>query len=215
VGKTDLRAAIMREFVQREPLFTSAAAASRTGGTSDSIARLLTGLARQGLILKVQQGLWANPAHTLFSPYLVVGHLRATWGQPTYVSFVSALQLHGMLSQIPREIHVATDRQRRPLRTPVGHYVFHRLPVALLTGDEPGDEWGRFQRATPEKALFDTVYASLYPGQMWRHLPEIELPAEWDWDRWTPWLAAIKYQPVRRAMEAARERMTVVLPRSA
>jgi predicted transcriptional regulator of viral defense system len=209
--KSELRDVVLRELVQREPIFASADARMLTSGAAVSIAKLLERLERQGVVTKVMRGLWANTAHPLFSPYLVVGRLQATWAQPTYVSFVSALQLHGMLSQIPREIHVATARQRASLRTPVGHFVFHRLPAALLTGDEPGDAWGRFQRATPEKALFDTVYVSLHRGRQWRHLPELELPARWSWESWTPWLAALKYSPVRRAMEQARDRMATDL----
>lgn len=49
-----------------------------------------------------------------------------------YVSFVSALHLHGMLSQIPREIHVAVPQQRRALDSPVARCVSspHAFPCA-------------------------------------------------------------------------------------
>jgi DNA-binding transcriptional regulator YhcF (GntR family) len=205
--RPDLRDAVLRDLVLREPLISARAVASRTGASAESVSRLFERLVRQGVVTKVMRGLWANTAHSLFSPYLVIGHLQDTWHERAYVSFISALHLHGMISQIPREIHVATARARLDLETPVGHYVFHRLQPALLTGEEPGDTWDRFKRATPEKALFDTVYIGLHRGQQWRHLPELELPAQWKWKAWSPWIDAIEFRPFRRAMEQARERL--------
>ena len=93
-----------------------------------------------------------------------------------YVSFVSALHLHGMLSQIPREIHVAVPQQRRALDTPVARYVFHRLTHSRAPATVPGDRWGRFALATPAQALVDTMYASVHRGRPFAYLPEIELP---------------------------------------
>jgi hypothetical protein len=203
--KSDIREAVLRDLVLREPLFSSQETGKQIGASAVSISKALGRLARHGLVTKVMRGLWANTSHPLFSPYLVVGRLETSWGEPTYVSFISALHLHGILSQIPREMHIATARLRPPLKTPVGTYIFHQLKLALLTGFEPGDVWGRFQRASPEKALFDTAYVSLHRGQQWRHLPELELPPGWDWDAWSPWIAAIDFAPFREAMEQLRE----------
>lgn len=207
MSRSDLRDTLLRDFVLREPLFTSAEVVARTGAQPDAIARRLHHLVEEGLLTKVMRGLWANTAHTLFSPYLVVGRLQESWARPAYVSFISALHLHGILSQIPREVHIATDRPRPTMVTPVGRFVFHQLQESLLIGDEPGDQWDRFRRATAEKALFDTTYASLRRGRQWRHLPELEIPASWDWGAWTPWIAAVEAAPVRIALEQARSRL--------
>ncbi|MEO7334698.1 MAG: hypothetical protein ABIZ71_12300 [Gemmatimonadales bacterium] len=209
--KSDIRDTVVRDLLRRKPMFTSADALALTRGRPTHVSRTLTQMAARGALAKVTRGVWANTAHPMFSPYLMVGYLHARWSVPLYVTSATALHLHGMLSQIPREIHLATTRPRPILRTSIGTYVFHGMPVALLSGTEPGDEWGRFERATPEKALFDTVYLSLHRGKLWRHLPEIELSSGWSWDAWTPWLGKIKFLPVRRAMETARERMASTL----
>ena len=103
--------------------------------------------------------------------------LNAESARAGYVSFLSALHLHGMLSQIPREIHVAVPHQRRPLSTPVARFVFHRRTSALAPATMPGDRWGRFALATPAQALVDTMYVSAHRGRQFSHLPEIELPS--------------------------------------
>jgi predicted transcriptional regulator of viral defense system len=205
------RDAVLRDFVLREPLFSSKDVGLQLGLPATAVAKALDSLAKSGVVTKVMRGLWANTAHPLFTPYLVVGRIQEETMRPTYVSFVSALHLLGMLSQIPREVHVATDRQRPPIQSPVGRFVFHRLPEQLMTGDEAGDEWGRFQRATPEKALFDTVYLSMRRGRQWRHLPELDIPADWNWNAWTPWIGLIQSAPLRVAMENARSRLAAEL----
>jgi len=205
--RNDLSTTALREVVLRQPLFTSRDVAIATGGSAVVVSDLMHRLAARGLVTKVMRGLWANTAHSMFSPYLVIGRLAESWNEPAYVSFISALHLHGMLSQIPREIHVATAVQHAAMETPIGKFVFHRLGRDLLVGTEPGDEWNRFQRATAEKALFDTLYLGLRRGQQWRHLPEIELPEDWNWSAWDPWLKRISFAPFQVAMRRARTNM--------
>lgn len=206
--RTELSTAAIRDIVLREPIFTSRDVAVATGASAVAISKLMRRLTQNGVVTRIMRGLWANPAHTLFTPYLVIGRLAETWGEPAYVSFISALHLHGMLSQIPREMHVATAEQHARMKTPVGTFAFHRLETNLLVGAEPGDKWGRFQRATAEKALFDTLYLGLRRKQQWRHLPEIELPETWNWNAWDPWLERISFAPFRIAMSRARAHMT-------
>ncbi len=199
--------AALHDVVLREPLFTSADVAAATGATGPEVSRLLARLDAQGTVTKVMRGLWAGPWHPMFSPYLVVGHLADVWQAPAYVTGTTALHLHGILSQIPREIHVATRDQHAPLDTRVGHYVFHRLDPDLLGGDRPGDRWGRFQLATPEKALFDLLYLGLHQGRRWSDLPELELPSRWRWRAWDPWLSRVAFRPFQQALRSARNDM--------
>ncbi|WP_309672009.1 hypothetical protein [Gemmatimonas sp.] len=168
------------------------------------MSKLLKRLGDEGTVARVMRGLWANPRHTLFSPYVIVGSFAEVWGVPTYVSSVSALHLHGMLSQIPREIHVVTAAAHEPRTTPVGRFVFHTVQQNLLDGTQAGDKWGRFEVATPEKALFDTLYLELHQGRSWRSLPELELPKSWSWKRWDAWLERVDFVPFRRALKQAR-----------
>lgn len=213
-GRGPVTSRILRSLVLKQPLFTSRDAADLTGASPTVVAHALERLTREGFIAKLLRGVWANTSHPMFSPYLLVGHLQEVWAESIYVSFVSALHLHGMLSQIPHEIHVAVARKRRVLMTPVAKFAFHKLPQPLLTGYAAGDAWGRFQMAIPEKALFDTLYLSLRRGRPWRHLPEVELPGKWNWSLWEDWLDIVDFEPHRRALARLRTQLQLASTRS-
>lgn len=132
---------ILAHLERTDVVFTTARAAQFGDTSVQSAVRVLQGMARSGLVTRVTRGVWAITHHPDFSPYAVLPFILGTqqdghhssrdepWSAPIddvaanhhasragYVSFVSALHLHGMLSQIPREIHVAVPKQRRQLR---------------------------------------------------------------------------------------------------
>lgn len=199
---TPLTSSILAQLERNDVVFTTLRAAQFGHTSVQSAVRVLQDMARNGLVTRVTRGVWAVTHHPDFSPYAVLPFLLGTpqagqtstvkepWSTPIddasanehagragYVSFVSALHLHGMLSQIPREIHVAVPQQRRPLDTPVARYVFHRRIHSQVPRTMPGDRWGRFALATPAQALVDTMYVSVHRGRQFAHLPEIELPS--------------------------------------
>lgn len=193
---------ILNEIISTCPIFTTAEASAAAGSTTESAVRALRNMEETGLVTRLTKGVWGVTSHPDFSPYAVVPYLLARsreaddrepeisvgWDAPIdleatteigytgYVSFISALHLHGMLSQIPREIHVAVITQRRSVKTPVAAYVFHQIARDLFGGAAAGDRWGRFAIATPAKAVVDTLYLSTKRGKQFGHLPEIELP---------------------------------------
>ena len=61
-------------------------------------------------------------------------------GAAGYVSVLSALNLHGMIEQIPRMVHVVTTTQRPRLLTPVGTYEFHQIHRDLFGGFDSTEE---------------------------------------------------------------------------
>jgi predicted transcriptional regulator of viral defense system len=197
---------LLREIVPRSPIFTTEQVAKATGSTSDIASRALGQLERLGLITRLVRGLWADTKHPDFSPYAVVpfllqrGAAKRAGGEAGYVSFLSALHLHEMLSQIPREIHVAVGIQRPAVRTPVGHYRFHQLQADLLDGHSPGDAYGRFELATPTKALFDTLYLSARRGRQFSRLPELEVPATVRKAEMRHWISRIAHPSFRSAV---------------
>jgi predicted transcriptional regulator of viral defense system len=177
----------------------------RATGTTQSLAsRALSRLARQHLLTRVKQGVWSDTKNSRFSPYAVVPYLvgRDVRSRDCYVSFVSALNLHGMISQIPGAIHVAVARQRRTLNTPVARYAFHKIDQALMGGFADGDRHGRFQLATPAKALFDTLYISLRKGRSFSRLPEIDLPRSVTDAEMQRWIGRIAFPMLRAAVNA-------------
>ena len=205
---TPLTSSILAQLERNDVVFTTRRAAQFGDTSVQSAARVLQDMAGNGLVTRVTRGVWAVTHHPDFSPYAVLPFLLGTpetdlsstreesWsaaiddasvnaraGRAGYVSFVSALHLHGMLAQIPREIHVAVPQQRRPLHTPVARYVFHRRMSPQAPATMPGDRWGRFALATPAQALVDTMYVSAHRGRQFAHLPEVELPSAMAWSR--------------------------------
>ena len=216
---TPLTSSILARLERTDVVFTTARAAQLGETSVQSAVRVLQDMARSSLVTRVTRGVWAITHHPDFSPYAVLPFILGThqegqagvveerWSTPIdddaanqhasragYVSFVSALHLHGMLSQIPREIHVAVPRHRRPLDTPVAQYVFHRRMQSDGPATVPGDRWGRFALATPAQALVDTMYISVHRGRRFAHLPEVELPSTIAWSQ----------PPGRRVSESVR-----------
>ncbi|HEY3486931.1 MAG TPA: hypothetical protein VGL10_02590, partial [Gammaproteobacteria bacterium] len=54
--------------------------------------------ATEGLIMQITRGLWANTQHTAFTPLACVPYLLDA--EQGYVSFLTALHRHGLISQI-------------------------------------------------------------------------------------------------------------------
>ena len=139
------------------------------------------------------------PQHPDFSPYAVVPHL---FGSPevAYVSLLTALSLHGAIEQIPSVVQVMTHTWRPTLRTPVGTYEFHLLQSPLFGGYEPYDRAWSFDLATPEKALFDTLYLSTRKNRRFTHLPEIELSDDFSEEVVEAWVSKIEHAVLRIAV---------------
>lgn len=79
--------------------------------------------------------------------------------QPSYISFESALNFHGILPQFSHEITSATVK--KPLEKTVGGkiYRYNRIKKSLFWGYHKTSDG--FLVAEPEKALLDMVYLSV------------------------------------------------------
>ena len=83
---------------------------------------------------------------------------------------------HGLISQIPGSIHVATTGHRRTLDTPVGRYEFlHIKPTMMQAGIAESGTEPPYWMATAEKALLDTLYTGTRRGRRFASLPELDL----------------------------------------
>ncbi|MBS2011401.1 MAG: hypothetical protein JST00_00705 [Deltaproteobacteria bacterium] len=159
----------------RSPAFTTRAFATSAGVSVASASKQLGTLARRGHVEQLTRGVWVVPDHPHFSLYGCVPLLLGR--EVGYVSFLSAMQLHGMISQIPKAIQVATTGPPRTLVTPRGRFEFFQLnPRMMSAGVEWHDAPLPFRLASAEKALLDTFYLSTRRGRRFRVLPEIELP---------------------------------------
>ena len=169
-------------------------------------SRDLRKLEKEGLITKVPRGLWAVSTHPDFSPFAVVPHLFRV-DEMGYVSLLSALSLHGMIDQLPRTIQVVTPLRRADLDTAVGIYEFHTIDADLFDGFGPYRRTGNFDIATPEKALFDTIYLSSRRGRRFLHLPELEPTEDFSSSLVGEWIARVPYVRLRRALESRWEEL--------
>lgn len=189
----------------RTVIFRTSEMARWLDAPQPEVSRALGALQRRRLLSRVVPGVWANAGHPRFSPYRLVPYLtQATTANVVggYVSVISALALHGMISQIPAAMHVVVARRRRSLRTSVGEFQFHLLSPALFDGFRPGDTHAYYHVATPTKALFDTLYFSVRKGARWRHLPEVELPRSVTDVAMQGWIARLQTDRLRVAVDA-------------
>ena len=177
------------------PIVRTKEAAAVLGISGSNASHLLASLQEAGSVLRVAPGRWSVVAQP--RPYLVASWL--TDPSPSYVSLYTALSRHGLITQIPRTIYVVSLADTMTVRTPVGTYSVHRLPPELFGGYE--DRNGE-RMATPEKAVFDTLYLARARGRRFSHLTEVELPAGFLPDVLSDWAAKIADPRVRSFVQA-------------
>jgi len=174
----------------RAPTSTGEAAAALNVSVSQA-SRLLRTLEAQALARHVRYGLWIIGSDSV-DPRTLVEEITRPY--PAYVSFTSALNSHGMIDQVPREISVASLDVAKRVKTQLGTYAIHHLPPVLFGGWEEHDG---VKLAKPEKALFDLAYVSAVHGGRPRRIPEMDLPADFDRAELDRWLSRIESPRVR------------------
>lgn len=165
-------------------------AASRLGISVSYASHMLRSLQESGLVLRLRHGLWALDAKV--EPFSVPPYLTAPY--PAYVSFWSALAHHEMIEQIPRKIYAASLDRSRQVPTSIGAYSIHHLAPTLFDGYSNFGSLGFI--ATPEKALFDTIYVRAPRGGL-PYLPEIELPESFSQEALHEWVNRVQAPRLR------------------
>ena len=174
----------------KRPLIETREAAVRLGVSISRASHLLDGLDQAGLVARIRPGLWT--LETEIDPLRVPPYLTAPY--PAYISFWSALARHGMIEQVPRQIFVASLDRTRRVTTKLGTYSIHHLAPEVFGGYVRSAE--DVYVATPEKALFDTVYVLVQRGGD-IFLPEVELPKGFRADEVEGWLARVRRPRLR------------------
>ena len=174
---------ILLQIAAGQPISTSEAAA-RLQIPMSSASRLLATLVARGLAHRLRPGLWVVGEEL---PDALALAWSLTAPAPAYISFTSALNHHGLIDQLPRQITVASTGRPRTIATSRGEYVIHRIPPQLFDGwSEDRGAW----IARPEKALFDMAYVAAARGRP-AFVPEMELPAGFDTQLFETWLARV------------------------
>ena len=155
-------------------IFTTRTFAEAGGSSLSAASRRLNRLARQRFLTRITKGVWANTSHPHFHPLACVPYLLGK--EQGYVSFLTALHLHEVISQIPQSVQVATTGRGRTLESPAGRFEFFRVKPELM---RDGTEWSEtrlpYLIATREKALLDVLYLSTRKNRRFSRLPEIDL----------------------------------------
>lgn len=172
------------------PILTTAEAAVRWRVEEGTARRRLRSIAEAGLARHLRRGLWT--LDTEVDPFVLPPFLTAPL--PAYVSFSSALHRHGLIEQIPGQISVASlDRSRR-IVTSVGAYAIHHLASEVFGGFRGSQDAGYV--ATPEKAIFDSVYIRAAAGSR-AYFSELSLPKSFDDSKAREWAGRIESPRLR------------------
>lgn len=190
---------VWNEILPRSPVFTTGEVAELAEMDVRNVSRDLSNLAEDDHVVRIRRGLWAVRGHPDFSPYVVVPHLFEE-EDAGYVSFFTALNLHGMIEQIPQLIEVATRINKKSLDTPFGTYEFHQLQDNLYGGFEPADRRWSYLLATPEKAIFDALYISVRKGRQFARFPELEPTDEFCRQSLNEWMDRIEAPSIKTAV---------------
>ncbi len=154
-------------------IFTTREYANYNGISMPAASRRLSRMFGKELLTRVTKGIWANTSHPHFHPLACVPYLLGK--EQGYVSFLTALHLHGLISQIPKTTQIATTGRGRTLESPVGRYEFFQIKPELM---KQGAKWSEthlpYLVATAEKALIDTLYLSTRKNRRFARLPEVE-----------------------------------------
>lgn len=172
------------------PVLETREAAARLDTSLTNTSRILKATEEAGLVRRIRHGLWALDPEV--DPFVVPPYLTAPF--PAYVSFWSALAHHDMIEQIPRQIFVASLDRSKKITTTVGAFSVHHLVPELFKGFEGGPEEGYV--ATPEKALFDSIYIKAPRGGR-TFFPELSLPADFDERKCNRWVRQISRARLR------------------
>lgn len=134
-------------------------------------SKLLARLSQAGHLLRLRRGLWAfkERVDLLSLPEYLTSPF------PSYVSLQSALYHHGMISQIPVITYAASISRTRRYETPLGTVSVHHIQPSFFFGYESIGR-GVAKIATPEKALIDFLYLNPAKSNLFKALPELDVP---------------------------------------
>ncbi len=169
-------------------------------------------LEAKALTVKLTRGVWANTRHSYFSPIAAIPYLLNN--EQGYVSFLSALNRHGIISQIPQSIQVASTGRPRKLKTLIANYEFIQLnPSLFLDGINwsPSNSKISYLIASPEKALLDTLYLSTRKGNRFASLPELDLSQNFNKRKFKELLnKCVTDKRIRSAISSKFEKLVII-----
>ena len=187
------------------PVFTARELSAVSAHSFSSVSQSLKRLAREEMVTQIKKGLWADIHSPQFSPLVVINFLLSR--HRTYLSFVSALHLHGMVSQIPRVITLASTAHSQVIRTPVGVYSIHQITPSFFGGFDWYQGKGGFLIAEAEKALVDCLYIASRKGRRFASFPELTFPEGFKKAKAFGWVGRISDRRLRVSVRSKLEHL--------
>ncbi|MGB7568387.1 MAG: hypothetical protein WBM07_11025 [Chitinivibrionales bacterium] len=177
-------------------IFTTREVHAVSGKSLSGVVQGLNHLSTIGALVKIRRGVWAEPSRDPISPFSIIPFLPA--GHRTYLSFISALHLHGIIEQIPQTISCASIAHTHIFKTTVGTFSIHRIAPDFFFGFDWYKQTGDFLVAEPEKALLDCLYLSGRKGNQFQHFPELNFPLSFSFTKARRWAVRIKDLRLRK-----------------
>jgi len=117
----------------KRSIFTTREASACAGGSMSNTIQALNHLAKEEVVIKITRGVWGlDMGGGRFSQYSVIPFLLPR--SRVYVSFLSALHLHGIIEQIPQSIMLASTGHTKTVRTKLGTFFFHKISPGFFKG---------------------------------------------------------------------------------
>lgn len=121
----------------------------------ESMRMQLARLAEKGEVIRIKKGLYIF-AEAKIDQLSLSGLIY----RPSYVSLETALNLYGLIPDIPVHVTAVTTKSTRKFTSPQGVYIYSSIEKTLFFGYEKHlDESGTsYDLAFAEKALLDWIY---------------------------------------------------------
>lgn len=153
------------------PIIQTNDAAAYLGISVNHANKLLSRISETNQVIHIKHGAWAFPD---IDPLILPGFLTSPF--PSYVSLQTALYFHNMISQIPNIIYAVSVGRTKVYKTPIATVSIHHIHPSFYFGYEEKGVDGLLKIASPEKALLDIFYLSQTKTRLFKTLPEVELP---------------------------------------
>jgi predicted transcriptional regulator of viral defense system len=180
----------------KRPVFTTREAAISAGGSLSNTVQALNHLVKESVVIKIARGIWGiDIGNEQISQYSIIPFLLPS-GR-VYVSFLSALHLHGIIEQIPQMVTLASTAHTKTLRTKLGAFYIHKIAPSFFKGFDWYRGEGNFLIAEPEKALVDCLYLSARRKKQFAHFPELHFSRRFNFKKARYWAKQIPDSKIR------------------
>ncbi|MFH1094280.1 MAG: hypothetical protein V1739_09065 [Candidatus Omnitrophota bacterium] len=181
------------------PVFTTLELSALSGKSLSGTTQALNYLEKQGVIFKIYRGIWSEVSSKSLSPYVVIPFLLS--GHRSYVSFISALHLYGIIEQIPQSITLASTVHTKIIHTKAATFFVHRITPSFFKGFKWYKGTESFLIAEPEKALIDCLYLSTRKKKQFGYFPELYFSKSFSFRKAREWVKKISDVRIRFSVE--------------